>query len=178
MQEEQLVRRNRVFALTLITFSVVWFICTCVNLATGSEYYYISGLGTIGLSVLGVIVGLWGFRAVQGMKKAGIVLYAVGVTMYGLTFLTGLVIISFLEYQNYLLTHSWELKTSISLAALAAFLLLSVLFCGFGSCSAVRLSSTLRTTKADSQELEPIVERQEEGPWGATIRNPMTTLPD
>lgn len=172
------MRRNRVFTLTLSTCSAVWLICTCVNFANGSEYYYISGLGAIGLSVLGVLVGLWGFGAVQSLRKGRIVLYAVGITMYALSFLTGLAIISFLEYQNYLLNHSWELKTSISLAALAVFLFVSVLFCGFGSYSAVRLSSTLRAKKADSHELEPIVERQEGGPWGATIHNPMTTLPD
>jgi hypothetical protein len=178
MQEEQLTRRNRVFTAALAAFSAIWLICTGVNLATGSEYYYISGLGTVALSVMGVAVGLWGFRATLSRRKAGVVMYAVGITMYAVSFITGIVVISFLEYREYLSTHSWELKTSISLAALAVFLVFSACLCGFGSYIAVRLSSIMLATKPDSQELEPIVDRQEEDPWGATLRNPMTAVPE
>lgn len=170
-------RRTRVFALLLTTFSAVCLICGLVNLSTQSYSYFTSTLVSLGLSIAGVLVGFIGFRTSQTLSKAGLILYTTLVSLYALSFLCCIVLISVFEYSRYLHSHSWELKTSLGVTAVAIFLLVSTVVCWYGSSAAYRLSRSLPTLRTDSQELEPIIERVEDGPEGASSRNPMTQLP-
>lgn len=174
--EDRLERRNRVFTLVLVTFSAVWLLCSAVNLVSGSAYDYVSGLSALGISALGVLIGLLGFRLLQTRHLLPTFLYTLTITAYAFCFLTSILVLSILEYQDYLESHSWELKTSISLVALGVFFAISMGICGFGSWIAIRLLISMKSVRTKAQELEPIVERQEEGLWGGTSRNPLTPL--
>ena len=170
------IRRTRVFSILLVTFSTLSFLITLINLATLSYYYPLSGLVSACLSISGAIVGLVGFRVSQTLSKPGLIVYTALVAMYAVGFLGCVVVISILEYMRYLEHHPWELKTSLGVAAISVFLV-STSACWFGSWSAYTLSRGIPTVKSDSHELEPIIERTEEGPEGASSRNPMTKLP-
>lgn len=174
--EPSLQRKNRVFTLILVTFSLVWLLCGAVNFLTESEYDYISGLGAMGISAIGGVIGLRGFQALQSMQSSSVLIYAAAITVYAVCFLGAIVVFSLFEYQKYLLHHSWELKTTISLLSLCLFLVISGLICAFGSYIAIRLSKTIQTYKSNSQELMLFTEKQETE--GSSSRNPMTELPE